>query len=123
MRLPGETEEQLQAVIVAALKLAGFVVLQTSRHRRRCRRCGCWPAGGDGTDRGVPDLLVSSSSRSGWVGIEVKGPRTRVSVEQKDLAERGLVVVVRNPEEALAACQAGADLRVGPAVRLQKGQG
>jgi hypothetical protein len=117
-RRSGDTEEQLQQTIVQALRLAGFVVLQTSRHRRRCRRCGCWPAGGDGVDKGTPDLLVWSPSRGAWIGAEIKGPHTRVSPEQHALAEAGKIVLVRTVEEALACVQAGPGVRVGPGVRL-----
>ncbi len=96
------TEEATQKLIVAFLRVHGYTVLETSRRRRRCR-CGRWPVGGDGASKGVPDLLVWLSRWGVWYGLEVKGARTRLSPEQRDLAARGMVVVVRTPEEALAA--------------------
>ena len=99
----GLREEQVQAAIVRALRSAGYEVLITSRRRRRCVYCGRYSAGGDGVSRGLPDLLVWDAVRGGWVGIEVKGPRTAVSPEQRALAERGMIVVCRTVEEALAA--------------------
>jgi hypothetical protein len=112
-RRPGDSEEQLQQTIVQALRLAGFVVLSTSRRRKRCRCCGCWPAGGDGVDRGLPDLLVWVPDRGAWVGVEVKGPTTKVAPEQRALAETGKVVLVRSPEEALACVRAGDRVAIG----------
>jgi hypothetical protein len=100
VRVP--TEADVQKLIVAYLRLHGLTVLETSRRRRRCR-CGRWPAGGDGADKGVPDLLVWLAGRGSWLGVEVKGQKTRLSPEQRVLAARGMVVVVRTPEEALAA--------------------
>jgi hypothetical protein len=117
-RRPGDSEEHLQAVIVQALRLAGCQVLVTSRRRKRCRRCGAWPAGGDGVDRGLPDLLVWRPDQGAWAGLEVKAAHTRVSPEQRQLAGAGKVVIVRTVEEALGCVQAAPGVRVGPAVRL-----
>jgi len=102
-RRPAVSEDQVQAAIVRALRGAGHEVLITSRRRRRCVHCGRYSAGGDGVSRGLPDLLVWDQRRRGWIGIEVKGPRTAVSPEQRELADRGMIVVVRSVEEALAA--------------------
>lgn len=102
-----KTEGDLQAAIVRRLRAGGHVVLSTSRHRRGvvCARCGAWtmPQGGDGADRGVPDLLVHADGAR-WIGIEVKGHRTEVSPEQAALAEAGRIVIVRSVEEAVGAC-------------------
>jgi len=102
-RRPAVTEDQVQAAIVRALRAAGYTVLITSRRRRRCVHCGRYSAGGDGVSRGLPDLLVWDQRRGGWIGIEVKGARTAVSPEQRELAERGMIAVVRSVEEAFAA--------------------
>lgn len=96
------TEAAAQKLIVAVLRLHGLTVLETSRRRKRCP-CGRWPAGGDGCDRGVPDLLVWLPGRDAWLGLEVKTHSTRLSPEQRALAAAGLIVIVRTPEEALAA--------------------
>jgi len=100
---PAVSEEQVQGAIVRALRGAGYEVLITSRRRRRCVHCGRYSAGGDGASRGLPDLLVWDYRRCGWLGIEVKGPRTSVSPEQRALAERGMIVVARSVAQALAA--------------------
>lgn len=102
MSIPAPTEADVQRLIVAFLRLHRLTVLETSRRRRRCR-CGRWPAGGDGADKGVPDLLVWLWRPGSWLGLEVKGPKTRLSPEQRHLVARGMVVIVRTPEEALAA--------------------
>jgi hypothetical protein len=96
-------EAGLQRVIVQALRLLGFTVLQTSRHRKRCWRCGTWPAGGDGADRGLPDLLIWSPTRGAWIGVELKRTGGRLSPEQAALARRGMIHVARTLEEALLA--------------------
>lgn len=104
-----ETEAGLEAAIVQALTLTGHVVLQTSEHRRgqTCPRCGTWQvlAGGRGTSKGVPDLLVTAGDwpLGVFLGLEVKTARGRVSPEQQDLADRGMIMVVRSVEEAIAA--------------------
>jgi hypothetical protein len=99
------TEADVQKLIVAYLRLHGLAVLETSRRRKRCP-CGRWPAGGDGCDKGTPDLLVWLPVPGLWLGLEVKGARTCLSPEQRVLAARGMVVIVRTPEEALAAVRA-----------------
>lgn len=104
-----ETEAGLQAAIVQALTLTGHVVLETSEHRRgqTCPRCGQWQvlAGGRGTSKGVPDLLVTDEDWpvGVWVGLEVKTRDGRVSPAQQALSDRGRIVVVRSVEEALVA--------------------
>lgn len=74
----------------------------TSRNRRRCYRCGAYSNAGDGCDRGIPDLLVSLGDGR-WLGLEVKGPKTRLSPEQRSLAADGRIRIVRSVEDALAA--------------------
>lgn len=96
------SEADVQAQIVDALRYMGHIVLVTSRQRHRCRKCGAWGSGGDGCDKGIPDLLVSLDDAR-WLGMEVKGPRTRVSPEQRSLAADGRIRIVRSVEDALAA--------------------
>ncbi|MCX6359769.1 MAG: hypothetical protein NT029_08190 [Armatimonadetes bacterium] len=102
------TEGELQAAITRRLRADGHTVLSTSRHRRgvTCRKCGAWsmPQGGDGVDRGVPDLLVHVDGAR-WIGMEVKGHRTAVSPEQQALRDAGRIVIVRSVEEALEAAE------------------
>jgi|GEM_PF-4655307 len=111
-RVP-ECESQVQAAIVERLTLAGYVVLSTSRVRRGVR-CECgrfrYPGGGDGVTPGCPDLLVSHPAWPApmWLGIEVKGTATKVSAEQKRLADAGRILIVRSPDDIeayVAACE------------------
>lgn len=98
------SEDTIQQCIVQGLTAYGYTVLVTSRRLKRCRNCGAWPGGADGATRGIPDLLVT---RKGWgprwIGLEVKGPTTRVRPEQKALMESGMIVIVRSWEEAYDA--------------------
>lgn len=96
------SEDDVQATIVEALRLLGYVVLVTSRRRKRCRVCGAFSSGGDGCDRGIPDLLVSLGDGR-WLGLEVKGPKTRLSPEQRGLQAAGRIIVVRSVKDALQA--------------------
>lgn len=96
------SEADVQAQIVDALRYMGHIVLVTSRQRHRCRKCGAWGSGGDGCDKGIPDLLVNIGGAT-WLGLEVKGPRTRLSPEQRFLEADGRIRIVRSVEDALAA--------------------
>jgi len=100
-RMP-QTEACIQGAIIQALRLLGYTVLMTSRNRRRCYRCGAYSNAGDGCDRGIPDLLVSLGDGR-WLGLEVKGPKTRLSTEQTILATDRRIIVVRSVEDALQA--------------------
>ena len=101
-------EEDIQHTIVQGLGLLGYDVLQTSRRGIVCKRCGQKTYGGDGADKGVPDLLITHDSwpKCAALMMECKGPRTRVSPEQRDLERRGRTVIVRSWEEAIAAVRA-----------------
>ncbi len=105
-RLPVR-EEDVQAGIVAGLTALRYTVLQTSRrnHVHRCPKCSenFRDHRGDGASKGVPDLVVSHPAwpEGTWLGLEVKGPQTRVSPEQKSLADAGRIRVVRSIAEAL----------------------
>jgi hypothetical protein len=59
--LPLLTEDAVQKQIVQGLRLHGYLVLVTTRRPKRCQ-CGLWPrsGGGDGSSRGVGDLLAQS---------------------------------------------------------------
>lgn len=94
------SEADVQAAIVDALRWRGETVLVTSRHRRRCL-CGRYPPAGDGCDRGIPDLLVHIGGL--WLGLEVKGTRTRLSPEQRALEQAGAIRIVRTVEDAIGA--------------------
>src|ERR1017187_2380791 len=84
-----DCEETVQKATIALLRANGYTVLQTSVRKRmqHCPQCGApfWPVGGTAQDKGIPDLLVrpEDSNLPLWLGIEVKGAKTRLSPEQK----------------------------------------
>ena len=102
-RIP-EVEAQVQAAIIQRLTMAGYTVISTSRVRKaqRCSICGryAFASGGDGVTPGCPDLLVSHPAWPAplWLGIEVKGTTTKVSAEQKRLAEDGRILIARSQD-------------------------
>lgn len=101
------TEEQVQRAAMQAFEWNGFDVLQTSRRRFLTVCPGCSykfrPSGGDGASKGVPDLLVRHKDwpKAMWLGVEVKGPKTAVSPEQKALSDKGAIVIIRSVEDVL----------------------
>jgi len=105
-------EEVVQKAIIRGLETYGYLVMVTSRIRKRscCGNCGTWSfaAGGDGVTKGCPDLYVSHLRwpDACWMGIEVKGEKTPLSVEQKQLRENRRIVVARSFEDAIAAVKA-----------------
>lgn len=109
------SEEQVQRQIQEALLRCRYRVLSTVHRFKQttCPNCATRfrPSGAYGADRGVPDLLVSHDAWGGggwplWVGVEVKGPKTPLSPEQRELEASGRIVVVRSWQEAVAAVQA-----------------
>lgn len=105
-RLLHPREDDIQRVIVDGLRLLGCVVLVTTHRVKRCR-CGAWSRGDYGATPGVPDLLVRKDGwpAACWLGLEVKGPRTALSRQQKLLRDRGGIIVVRSLEDALGALE------------------
>jgi hypothetical protein len=94
-----EREEDVLAAIREGLALLGFVVLSTTVRRVRH---------GYGASPGVPDLLISRDTwPSGcFLGIEVKGTKTRLSAAQQRLQAAGRLYICRSWEDALAAVRA-----------------
>lgn len=103
MRTPAlpQTEREVQAQIVAALKTLGYLVQETSlkirgKHNR-------WNLA-VGIDAGISDLLVG---RKSWgpirVCLEVKGPKTVLSAKQQELYDDGLIYIVRSLDDALVS--------------------
>lgn len=113
LRKAGVDEAAVQKAIVEYFMLTGLTVRTTDRHRRRCRQCGAWPSGGDGVSKGVADLLVRSKywPEGIWLALEVKGPGTKVSPEQKALEQKGAIFIVRSIEDAVRAIK-HADLAI-----------
>lgn len=98
-------EEDIQRTVVEGLEALGFVVLVTSRRRKQCLQCGATDTRGDGVSEGVPDLIVTHYSWRdyAWMGIEMKGPETKLSAEQKILSGGKRIFVCRSWDEALIA--------------------
>jgi hypothetical protein len=96
-----ETEKQVQALVVEALKKLGYLVQETSLKITGKRTK--WNLA-VGIDAGIPDLLVG---RDGWgpirLALEMKGPKTVLSEQQKILHGHDLIEVARSLDEALAA--------------------
>ena len=100
---PRVSEEQVQRSIQNSLHLRGYLVLSTVHRYRKGQQ-----AAGYGASKGVPDLLVRVPRAFGealWLGLEVKGPSTRLSPEQQALEDAGAIVVVRSPEDAHEAVE------------------
>lgn len=118
------SEEERQAAIMAALRLKGYIVLQTSEHRARvqCPKCDKWfvPRNGRGCSPGVPDLLVSRETwpEGLWMGMEVKGEEGKPTKAQASLMELGRYGIVRTVDEALAAVLKFEQVRRGDRVGL-----
>lgn len=98
MKRPTVREESVQAAIIQGLEACGYRVFQTTVRGVR-RAYGSTP--------GVPDLLVHHRlwPPAMWCGIEVKGPTTRLSAEQKALHAAGRIIVARSFDEAVAGLQ------------------
>lgn len=103
---PRIKENAIQGGIVMGFRSYGYLTLETSEHRRpvRCPCCSHFftPAGGNGRQAGVPDLLVSHEEWPAgvWFGVEVKGSHTAVSSAQQELRAAQRIVVARSFEEA-----------------------
>ncbi|SRR5581483_1946943 len=96
-QIPELPEADVQRAAIDLLEMLGCTVLVTSRVRKRCWKCGMYFKGGDGASKGLPDLLVRKRSWPPflWVGIEIKGDKTAVSVEQQALSDAGDIYVCR----------------------------
>lgn len=91
------TEEQINQTIRDGLSALGYNVFSTTVRGWRGQK-------GYGASKGVPDLLIG---RNEWgpvlMPLEVKGPKTPLSLEQADLLEKGLIYVARSWEAAIEA--------------------
>lgn len=100
-RRPAMVEDTAQEAAVAYLRAAGYEVLVTTVRLRWsvCPRCDARvaPRYATGQTQGIPDLLVTHAGwpAGAWVGVELKGTHTQLSAEQRDLAERGRILVLR----------------------------
>ena len=120
----GRTVEVKESVVEGKvdyhLRADGATVLSTV-HRYKLQtcpnpKCGAqfWPQGGYGATPGVPDRLARLDHwpRGVWLGLELKGSKTRLSPEQKVLLANGAIYVCRSGEEASdALARANEDLQ------------
>lgn len=94
------TEHQTQAAIVAALRLAGFTVRETTAFRQK---------GPSGVDKGIPDHLVCHRQIPLlYLPLEVKRSgceREYSSLEQRLAHESGEFMIVSSVEDALKAAK------------------
>lgn len=97
-----QPEADVERMFDACARERGWTVLSTSRRRKgaHCERCGNFvrPQGGDGVSKGVPDRLLRKSDMPPylWYGVELKGSHTRLSPEQKELADAGAIIIARS---------------------------
>lgn len=116
-----KTEKDVQSEVVAAVKSLGYLVQETSIKIRGKRKRWNMIVG---IDAGISDLLIG---RTGWgpvrLCLEMKGPKTALSDEQKRLLDLGLIEVARSLEEAIAAIQRFQERYglPGPTVRIRGG--
>lgn len=106
-----EKEAQVQAAIIRRLKVNGYEVYSTSRVRHKVEQddgTWKWAAGGDGVDKGVPDLLFYNPRWPGrltWWGLECKGTETDISPDQANLWKAGRILLARDQDSAYAQIQ------------------
>ena len=99
-------EWSVQKTIEDGLLHLGYLVLHTQHQYtlQHCPTCGAEfrATGGYGADKAIPDLLVRHPAWPVglWLGIEVKGTKTRLSPEQKLLQDQGGLYVCRSWEDA-----------------------
>ena len=102
-------ESAVETSVDYQLRADGATVLSTVvRYKlQTCPRCShrFRPKGGYGTTPGVPDRLARHSDwpQGLWLGLELKGSKTRLSPEQKLLLADGAIYVCRSGEEAREA--------------------
>ena len=117
MKIPLKEEDTQRAII--DLFSYTHIVLQTSHRSMRfaCPSCHALirNTGGYGATKGVPDLLIRHAKWPSWawLGMEVKGSATVISPEQKDLAAKSAIVIVRSLDEAMKAVKAFDDRLMG----------
>lgn len=117
-------EDTVQRAIMLQARQDGYIVLSTSEHRKSepCPHCHKKMTSrvGRGTDKGVPDLLLTHETRwppGLWCGIEVKGPKTPVSPEQKILHGQQRIFIARSVADYQAAMKAF-EASLNPAVEM-----
>ena len=101
------SEDDIQAQLVDGLRAHGYEVQVTSRRAKKCRTCGTYNHVGDGATKGIADLQARGRTwpKGVHVALEVKRPGSVrwSSIDQKLLAEVGVVIVVQGLDEALTA--------------------
>jgi len=99
-------EVVVQAQTVGELRQRGYRVMEASVRYRlvRCPNCQhCFRNHADtGQSPGIPDLLVRSDGwpTAVWLGVEMKGSKTRLSPAQVELLAANGIEVARTPAQA-----------------------
>jgi len=99
VKVPPQTEHQIQSDIVKIFRIHGYEVMVTTAFMQK---------GASGVQKGIPDLLVH---REDWgpgvlVGLEVKRPGGKFTSHEQELAWlRGQTIVVDSVLAALAAVE------------------
>jgi len=101
-RKSDESESMLVTRIVRALNACGYLA----------QRVGQYRADRAGNDKGVADLLVRHPywGRGLCMQMEVKLPGAPVPSHQQALCDAGVTIIIRSPEEAVAAARAMSSL-------------
>ena len=101
-------EETIQQATIHALRAKGYRVEQTS-HRVKltcCPKCHTkfHPSGAYGATKGISDLLIRNDRWPDlfWIQIEMKGPKTPLSPEQKEKRDADALAIARTVDEAVA---------------------
>lgn len=103
-----ETEADIQGRLVDHLRILGFEVLCTDRHRRKCPNCGKTDSRPDAMNAGIPDVMVTHRNwaKHVWLGIEMKrDAKSKVRPKQAMLAEQGRVFLCWDDEVAVRLVQ------------------
>ncbi len=98
----GHPEREIENAIHELLNTVGFICLHTSAHTRRING---QHVGNLGTDKGVPDLLVTHHlfPQGVWIGLEVKTASGKLTAEQQNLLDMKRIYVVRGIADAARA--------------------
>lgn len=113
-------ETVVQAQTIGELRQRGYRVLEASVRYRlmRCPSCEhCFRSHADtGQSPGIPDLFVRSDAWpvAVWLGVEMKGAKTRLSPAQVELLAALGIEVARTPAQAWEIVQRADSILKGP---------
>lgn len=100
-------EENIQQATIHALRTRGYRVQQTT-HRVKLASCPkCHqkfrPGGNYGATKGIADLLIRRDNwpKYFWMQLEMKGPKTPLSPDQKELLSAEAIAIARDVKTAI----------------------